>query len=164
MNDSPIVSESLPGEPDVRVVKATGEMIDRILEIENASFSCPWSRGSFADILQADNGSFLAALGPDGKVTGFAIMLVIEPEAEILNLAVDPGMRRHGIACLLMRTLLSEASSGGVECVYLEVRESNGAAIGLYRSLGFQQIGLRRQYYQCPAEDAILMKLDLKSE
>jgi ribosomal-protein-alanine N-acetyltransferase len=91
----------------------------------------------------------------EGKIAGFLVSRPLgSGEVEILNLAVAPEWRRRGIAKALIQTLLSESPS----FIYLELRESNGAAFSLYKSLGFQQVSRRPGYYDYPPEAAIVMK------
>lgn len=105
-----------------------------------------------ADYLTLD---FLVA-EVDGRVAGFLVSRAIDAaEWELLNLAVAPEFRRRGVARALLEALRS-ASRGAI---FLEVRESNEAARNLYKSLGFQEVGVRRQYYERSPESAIVMKL-----
>jgi [ribosomal protein S18]-alanine N-acetyltransferase len=90
-----------------------------------------------------------------GNVVGFLVARTLVPgEYEILNLAVAPEFRRRGIA----RHLIHSVLSAGAETVYLEVRESNAPARNLYKSMGFQEVAVRREYYQAPPEGAIVLK------
>jgi ribosomal-protein-alanine N-acetyltransferase len=91
----------------------------------------------------------------DGVAAGFLVARTLTPgEYEILNLAVDPEFRRHGIA----RSLLGAFLKGIQGDVYLEVRESNRAALNLYRSMGFEEVIIRKKYYENPCEDGIVLK------
>jgi len=89
-----------------------------------------------------------------GRVVGFLVTRAVADEVEILNLAVDPANRRSGVARALLRPVL-EAAPGSV---FLEVRESNTAALRLYQTLRFQEVSRRRGYYEAPSEDSIVMK------
>lgn len=82
-------------------------------------------------------------------------------EAEILNLGVAEAVRRHGIARALVRTLLAQFSAQGVRTVFLEVRESNHPARGLYEAFGFREVGRRARYYQRPVEDAVVLRVEM---
>ncbi|MGA2194276.1 MAG: ribosomal protein S18-alanine N-acetyltransferase [Bryobacteraceae bacterium] len=91
----------------------------------------------------------------DGRVAGFLVARrVAADESELLNLVVAPEFRRKGLA----RALLQELLTASVPSLYLEVRASNRAARNLYKSMGFQEVNIRREYYQCPLEAAIVMK------
>ncbi len=94
-------------------------------------------------------------------VAGFAIARCGVDEWEIENVVVDPGLRRQGIARLLIQEVLRQARDRGATDVFLEVRESNVAARGLYSKLGFAEQGRRPRYYHDPQEDAVLMRLGL---
>ena len=82
-------------------------------------------------------------------------------EAEILNLGVAEAVRRQGIARALVRALLAQFSRQGVRTVFLEVRESNHPARGLYESFGFREVGRRSRYYQRPVEDAVVLRVEM---
>jgi len=92
-------------------------------------------------------------------ITGVAIGRQMGEEAEILNLAVRVSARRRGRGKALVDRMLDEFAEQGVSRVFLEVRESNAIAVGFYEKLGFRQVGLRRDYYQAPAESAKVMEL-----
>ena len=86
-------------------------------------------------------------------------VLAIPPdEWEITNVAVDPDFRRQGMGEALMRALADKAAQAGVARISLEVRVSNGAAIGLYRKLGFVDCGVRKNFYSAPREDGVIME------
>ena len=131
------------------------EELPTLLEIEHASFSSP--RWKAQDFVQND--CVVAEL--DGIIAGFLVSREVYPgdgqfaaEREILNLAVSPPFRRLGIATALLSQELKHASE-----VFLEVRESNTTAKMLYGKLGFREVGRRENYYQSPAERAIVMKM-----
>jgi ribosomal-protein-alanine N-acetyltransferase len=91
----------------------------------------------------------------EGRIAGFAVSRITAPgECELLNLAVAPEFRRQGIGAELVRSL----QTGPAVCVFLEVRESNLGARAFYKRLGFQEVGLRRDYYRSPPESAIVLK------
>ena len=91
----------------------------------------------------------------DGRIAGFLVARTVAPgERELLNLAVGRGMRRRGVGRGLVQAFLDESEGA----VFLEVRESNRGAIGLYKSMGFQEVSVRRNYYDFPSEAAIVMK------
>jgi ribosomal-protein-alanine N-acetyltransferase len=97
----------------------------------------------------------------DGEgVAGYVVALDAADEGEILNLAVAPEGRRHGVGRRLVEAVLSRLSEKGVHHVFLEVRESNAPARSLYESHGFREVGRRRGYYRRPVEDAIVLRLD----
>lgn len=93
-------------------------------------------------------------------VAGYVVALDAADEGEILNLAVAPGGQRHGLGRALVQDMLEELAGRGVTHVYLEVRESNAPARALYAAHGFKEVGRRKQYYQRPVEDAIVLRRD----
>jgi ribosomal-protein-alanine N-acetyltransferase len=104
------------------------------------------------------------AVSEECEVLGYVLLSVIADESEILNIAVAPLHRREGIGKQLLESALCEARSRGAENCYLEVRASNESAIHLYTFFGFTKVGLRKQYYTKPKEDAVLMCCPLKKE
>lgn len=128
---------------------ATGD-IDAIAAIQSESpGAASWDPNSYLD-----HDCLVAKL--DGQAVGFLVTRPTGPgETEILNLAVAPAWRRRGVARALLDGVLRKASGE----IFLEVRESNTAARQLYRAVGFQEIGVRRDYYDEPSEAAIVMRL-----
>jgi [ribosomal protein S18]-alanine N-acetyltransferase len=94
----------------------------------------------------------------NGQVSGFLVVRIIGGEAEILNTAVHPAVRREGIGSGLLSTAVSSARAQNAKSIYLEVRESNAAAISFYRQHGFEKTAERRQYYSSPTENAVVMR------
>jgi ribosomal-protein-alanine N-acetyltransferase len=114
-----------------------------------------WARESYAALNGEGHLAWVAVA--DGAVCGFFAARIVAGEAEILNLAVDPAKRRAGIANALLTEALRELRGRGAQTVFLEVRESNQAAIRFYEKTGFVQTGRRPGYYQDPSEAAVLM-------
>lgn len=128
---------------------------DAVMHLERASFSDPWSERNMADCLAMPVvRAWVARQGE--QILGFAIAYLIPPEGEIADICVSPDARGQGIGRALMETMLSADDCAQY---FLEVRASNTAAIGLYRKLGFEVIGIRKRYYDKPREDAIVMGL-----
>ncbi len=142
----------------MKLIYANHSHIGRILEIENSSFSCPWSEKSFCDAVDSPNISICAAEDENDGICGFMCVLIIAGEAELLNIAVDEKHRGHGIGSYLMDHMIDLAGRNNVERIFLEVRESNTPARSLYEKYGFEIIGKRRRYYTKPVEDAVLMQ------
>jgi [ribosomal protein S18]-alanine N-acetyltransferase len=94
----------------------------------------------------------------DGGVLGYIVGRAVRDQSEILNLGVTLNARRRGIGASLVRQLLASFAVAGVREVFLEVRESNLAAQGLYRAFGFHDVGRRRRYYRRPVEDAVIFR------
>lgn len=145
----------------IKVTRATPEMLTDILDIENLSFTCPWSKKSFVEAFEAETMMIYAAVDGDSRVCGFSCLLTIGDEGEIPNIAVHPSARKSGIGQLLMNAMLADCEKNGIRDIYLEVRDSNAPARHLYEKNGFSAIGVRRRYYQKPTEDAIVMRLEL---
>lgn len=142
----------------VRIVPMTSAHLDEVADLERICFSTPWSRNMLAEELDNACSAFLVALDPeDGSVVGYAGLLVIADEGYITNVAVRPESRRGGVAGQLLDVFLNFAASNKLAFLTLEVRESNYAAIALYGSRGFRGAGRRRNYYEHPKEDAIIM-------
>jgi [ribosomal protein S18]-alanine N-acetyltransferase len=139
------------------------EDLDQVLTIEQTSFSMPWSRNLFLSEFrsrQVSNLMVALADGPSRRVIGFIVFWTVEDEMHILNLAVVPAFRRQGIAKKLVQAALARASQKGSKRAFLEVRASNAAAQKLYSSLGFTGTSIRRDYYDQPVEDAVVMTLE----
>jgi ribosomal-protein-alanine N-acetyltransferase len=145
----------------MKIEIANIDEIDDILQIEHVSFTDPWSKSSFEEAINSDNITVYSVTDDNGNMVGFSCLLMIDYEAEILNIAVDRNSRNQGIGTLLATHMINICRSNGVEDIFLEVRESNVSARALYVKLGFAEIGKRKKYYSNPTEDAILMKLSL---
>ncbi|HEY2545171.1 MAG TPA: ribosomal protein S18-alanine N-acetyltransferase [Candidatus Acidoferrum sp.] len=119
-----------------------------------------WSRDSYIS-LAGEDGSLALVFDTDGEVTGFLIGRRLVDQAEVLNLAVQMKYRGKGQGTALLAAALEEFVRWGVKRVYLEVRESNTAAIAFYEHHGFAKTGLRKGYYRDPDEPAITMQKEL---
>ncbi len=118
----------------------------------------PWSEGMFCSALENPSCKIYAVIDMQmSKILAYAVYYVCGDEADLANIATMPEMRRHGIGGALLDETLEISRRGGVLRTFLEVRESNESARGLYLSRGFAEIGKRRRYYRNPTEDAILM-------
>jgi [ribosomal protein S18]-alanine N-acetyltransferase len=135
--------------------------LNEIQEIENACFSLPWHRSALEKQMCADNCVFLAALDESGSVMGYIGLMYVLDEGYISNVAVSPQYRRRGVADALIEAL-TERTKSFLAFVTLEVRESNHAAKYLYTKHGFETVGKRKNYYDRPKEDALLMTLFFK--
>ena len=138
---------------------AVEDDLREIVRIEAESFADPWTEESFRRLLSVQPAIFLAAVfPPDFPIAGYAIAFAVGEDGEVLNVAVDPSFRGKGLAGQMLDALLIELAARGVRKAFLEVRESNAAALGLYGSRGFTEIGRRRAYYRRPVEDALVMR------
>ena len=135
--------------------------VEQVAELELGCFtSDPWPRQSFESFIDRAGITFIVAEDPtrEKPIVGYGVLIQAADEAELLNLAVAPGARQKGIGSTLLRSLLEAAGRGAVTTVYLEVRESNAGARGLYAAHGFVEVGRRRGYYQRPTEDALILQ------
>ncbi len=154
--------EKLHDVPEVQLRPMIEADIAEVAAIEKASYAFPWSEGIFRDCVRV--GYTCRALDLAGHVIGYGVLSLGAGEAHILNICVRNEFRSLGFGRRLLEHLLERSAAAGVNEAFLEVRPSNLAAIRLYQRLGFQQIGVRRGYYQAPdgREDAIVLKLDLR--
>jgi ribosomal-protein-alanine acetyltransferase len=158
----PMLAEG--GAPRWTVEPLAGtEDLDGVLEVERASFSNPWTREMFRWELENSEVSRIFVLRtPAYRVAAFCSVWHVHDELHINNLAVRPECRRQGLALAILNHVLAEGARQGARGATLEVRRSNSAAIQLYLGLGFAPAGTRRNYYENPTEDAlILWKRDL---
>ena len=132
-----------------------------VIAVERASYTFPWSEGVFRDCIRV--GYLCRVVEANGELAGYGIMSYGAGEAHILNICVRADLRGQGIGRKLMLFLLERARAAQMEDVFLEVRPSNPTAIALYASLGFNQIGVRKAYYQASGgrEEALVYKLVL---
>ncbi len=134
--------------------------VSAVAVIERMSFHLPWSEVSFLnEIYKPRAVAKVATL--DGSIVGYICAEYVEDEGHILDLAVHPDFRRRGVATSLVRHVLEELRLKGSRFVYLEVRTSNNAAKELYERFGFRIVGMRKNYYVVPNEDAVIMMLEI---
>jgi ribosomal-protein-alanine N-acetyltransferase len=136
--------------------------VDAVLAIEQAVQVYPWTRGNFSDAL--DNGYICRVEETEsGEICGYAILMPAVDEAELLTIGVAAAQQRRGLGRAMLASMLDVARERSIGRVFLEVRPSNAAAIALYRSAGFCEIGVRRGYYQNAkgSEDALVMACEL---
>ena len=129
--------------------------LPQVMTIERRTFSTPWSLAMFVLEVSKPSGIHLAAV-VDGRIVGYVICSRYDTVWHVMNVAVDPGARRLGVATSLLEGLLERIDEAEPRLT-LEVRQSNTAAIALYEGLGFRPAGLRRRYYQDNGEDALIM-------
>ena len=141
----------------VRIVPMNSDHLDEVVELERICFSTPWSRNMLAEELDNMLSAFLVALDDNGRVAGYAGVQVILDEGYITNIAARPDCRRQGVAGKLLQVFLDFAQANHLSFLTLEVRASNYDAIALYGSRGFRSMGRRKNYYEHPREDAIIM-------
>ncbi|WP_434282700.1 ribosomal protein S18-alanine N-acetyltransferase [Clostridium botulinum] len=148
---------------DIIVLPFSLEHIDGVMEIDNLSFSVPWSRNSYETELKNKFAKYIVVLNKEtNKVLGFSGMWLIIDECHITNIAVHPNYRGLGIGNILMNEIIDICKEHNITGITLEVRESNTAAKNLYYKYGFKDSGIRKGYYADNNENALLMwKTDL---
>lgn len=134
--------------------------INRVSEIEEECFSMPWKPDDFREMILRDNMTYVVA-EVDGVVIGGAGLRCIVGDGEITNVAITSTMRGKGYSKPMLKALLNEGEKLGCSAYTLEVRYSNEPAIGLYKSLGFVEEGIRPGFYEHPKEDARIFWLRL---
>lgn len=134
--------------------------VSELAELERACFSDPWTAAGIRETIQYETARTFVAQESD-RIVGYVIARISGSEGEILDLAVLPERRRRGIGASLLATVWDAMQSEGVKELYLEVRETNTAAIALYRARGFRPVGVRPRYYRNPPEDALVLRAPL---
>jgi ribosomal-protein-alanine N-acetyltransferase len=155
--------ELLNSFPEIAIRPMRASDVAEVVAIERSSYQFPWSEGIFRDCLRVGYVCRVATVSRN--VTGYGVMSVGAGEAHILNLCIGAGFRNRGTGKWLLRYLIERAAAAGVAEAFLEVRPSNTAAIRLYLSMGFEQVGTRRAYYQAVGgrEDAAVLKRALRN-
>ena len=131
--------------------------VEQVAQLEKLCFSDPWSENSIANELKNPLSFWLVA-DDNGTVLGYVGSQTVMGESDMMNIAVHPDYRNQGVATGLIVGLVEELRKRGSHCLTLEVRASNETAIRLYRTLGFQEAGRRRNYYRNPREDALILR------
>ncbi|MFP7299944.1 ribosomal protein S18-alanine N-acetyltransferase [Neobacillus niacini] len=137
------------------------EDIDQILEVEHASFATPWSRDAFFNEINNNKFAVYIVLEEDLKIIGYVGAWVVIDEAHVTNVAVLPEYRGRKLGEALLRKMMKLAKDMGARSMTLEVRVTNHVAQSLYRKLGFQNGGIRKNYYSDNQEDALVMWVNL---
>ncbi|WP_420466219.1 ribosomal protein S18-alanine N-acetyltransferase [Panacagrimonas sp.] len=137
--------------------------LPQVMELEHRAYPFPWTEGIFRDCIKAGYAGWVVG-DRSAVMRGYAVMSMAVGEAHILNLAVDPMIRRQGLGRFLLAHLIQIARAAHSTIMLLEVRRSNKAAIRLYQAAGFRHIGTRRGYYPGheQREDAYVLALDLE--
>lgn len=149
----PFVIEKLQDERD----------LDGVLEVEDESFTNPWTRDMYAWELQNRSVCHIFVVRtPDVRVAGFCAFWLVFDEIHINNVALRPALRNRGLGTALMHRIMHEARQLGARRATLEVRASNVGARRLYERLGFTISGTRRNYYTNPVEDALILWAELE--
>ncbi len=145
-----------------RIAPMTADRLFQVAALERVCFPAdPWSPGLFLAALDNPNTAILLAEREDGDILGYAVLSVVLDEGNLDNIAVAPDCRRRGVADALLSTLTGFGRDN-LSLLTLEVRASNAPAIALYEKHGFVPVGRRKNYYDAPKEDAVLMTLEFE--
>ena len=148
----------------IQIVPMNADHLEELEKLERLCFSRPWSRKMLAEELENMLSAFLVALDDNDRVVGYAGLQVVLDEGYITNIAVRPECRRQGIAGKLLQVFLDFAEGNHLAFLTLEVRASNYDAIALYGARGFRGVGRRKNYYEHPREDAIIMTKEFNTD
>lgn len=148
-------------KPNYLVRAMLEEDLDAIMQIEPTIYSHPWTRGNFKDSLKAGHKAWVMTL--DGKIVGYAVIMIVLDEAHLLNISIAAPYQKQGLGRMLLMYLIDQAKALKTDNMFLEVRVSNVSAITLYENVGFVEMSIRRGYYPASKgrEDAVLMGLAL---
>jgi len=141
---------------DIEIQEMTTEDVPWVAELEKECFSLPWSEKALLDSLSLSYSAFLVAKSGD-KVAGYGGVYITQDEAEITNIAVRSEYRQCGIGRMIVEGIVEECAKRDVSTIILEVRQSNLPAISLYKKCGFEEIGTRKNFYEKPVENAVIM-------
>ena len=142
----------------IQIVPMNADHLEELEKLERICFSRPWSRKMLAEELENQCAAFLVAQNSiTQQVMGYAGLLAMADEGYITNVAVFPEFRRQGVAAKLIAVFENFARGNKLAFLTLEVRPSNTAAIALYKGFGFEEVGRRKNYYDLPKEDALIL-------
>jgi ribosomal-protein-alanine N-acetyltransferase len=161
MSEATACSSKASGAAEVGWRALRAEDVDEVAALEAQAHAAPWTAGNFRDALAA--GYSMNVCVREGRIVAYGVLMHAPGEAQILNVTVAAMARRAGLGRALVRRFVLEAGQSGAEQVFLEVRSSNTAAIGLYRAEGFVPVARRAGYYpgspsNAPREDALVMR------
>ena len=151
-------------EKQIRIVPMNADHLDELERLERICFSRPWSRRMLGEELENQCAAFLVAEDEQGTVLGYAGLLVMMDEGYITNVAVFPEYRRLGVAAKIIDVYMNFAKANDLAFLTLEVRPGNAAAIALYQRFGFEEVGRRKNYYDLPKEDALILTRYFREE
>ena len=170
-------SQALEGIAELSFLPMQVADLDEVLAIESASHLHPWTRGNFSDSLAAGHWAYCIRPQVDQAIKGsyldptvlwaYCILFPAVDELHLLNITVSPKLRKFGLGSRIMASIESVAAQQNIPRIILEVRPSNAAAIRLYQKLGYEQIGIRKNYYPASPEndgreDAVVMAKSIK--
>ena len=159
MSEFKRVTGTIPAQEPMhyKLVPMSNENVADVAAVERECFSKPWTEQMLRDELDNMSASFIVAEADNGRAIGYAGLTVVLDEGYITNVAVRPDCRKQGVAGKLLQVFLDFAQANHLAFLTLEVRASNYPAIALYGSRGFRGVGRRKNYYEHPREDAIIM-------
>lgn len=131
--------------------------LEQVMTIEEANFSVPWTETGFFTFLLREDTLFLVAEEGE-KILGYCGVVTVQDEGDITNVAVEKNSQNQGIGKKLLEEMFQRTQKAGVCRLFLEVRAGNAAALHLYEKMGFVQMGIRKNYYEQPVEDGVVMK------
>lgn len=137
--------------------------LEEIAALEAAAFSNPWNTRTFRSLIRREGVLISVAEAVSGGILGYSVCWWVQDQAELANLAVKEEFRGRGVGSALLDQVLLNLARAGVDTLFLEVRVSNDEALALYRSRGFVQVALRRDYYRNPREDARILLKQLRA-
>lgn len=135
--------------------------VDNCAVLEERIFAHAWSKKSIEDTLAAKENICMTVTGSDGSFVGYCIFMTSFDDADLCRIAISEKYRRNHIADNLLENALNKLKEKGIKRVLLEVRESNEPAISLYKKYGFEQIGIRKNYYSEPVENGLVFLLEI---
>ena len=150
-------------EPTLNFRPICEDDLSRVLDVETRAYQFPWSKNIFCDCLRVGYHCWLLEEFDD--IVGYGVMMIAAGECHILNLCVDPNRQNQGFGNMILEFLLDTASRFNTDTVFLEVRPSNTYAIKLYHRAGFDEVGIRKNYYPAilDREDALILAKTLSN-
>lgn len=140
----------------LKITEMEPQDVAEVVLLERRIFSVPWSEKGFQDSLQLSDTLYLV-VRDSGKIVGYCGLLQSFDEADITNVAVAPEYQNRGVGQRMLQELMNRGRARGIGRYTLEVRVSNASAIHLYQKLGFEPVGIRKNFYEMPREDAVIM-------
>ena len=161
---SAILDDLNPLSSDYKFRLMVEDDLDKVIAIEETVYPYPWTRGIFYDCLHI--GYLCRVLEYNGKIIAYGVMSVAVEESHILTLVVGKDEQGKGYGKKILNEMIQQAVSSNAKTMYLEVRTSNKAAIQLYHQRGFNELGIRNNYYPAEhgREDALILALDIRFE
>lgn len=140
------------------VTRMNADEISEAAALEREVFPDPWSEAMLCSGFAADSQTYFGVREQNGRLVGYAAVMTVLDEGELLRICVAPRFRRRGVAAMLMERIFRTAAERKLAFMLLEVRKGNLPAIRLYEKYGFSTEGIRKNYYQNPMEDALIMR------